>query len=122
MNLKTFENSQYYGEIEIGTPPQYFSVIFDTGSSNLWVQGKFCKSKGCQQHAGFDIKKSSSIKKHTKKGRTVVFEVSYGTGKINGEFSKDIVSVAGLKLHDQIFGLTDKESGFAFEDVINNNL
>jgi hypothetical protein len=98
-------------------PPQKFKVIFDTGSSNLWVQSKVCRTPGCLQHKGFDHSKSLTFRKHFVKGKIPVFSIRYGTGKITGEFVKDVVNVAGITVVDQIFGLTYKEEGFAFMNV-----
>ncbi len=115
--MKNFANSQYYATIEVGLPPQKFKVIFDTGSSNLWVQSKICKTPGCLQHQGFDHSKSLTFRKHFVSGKIPVFSIRYGTGKITGEFVKDVVSVAGITVVDQIFGLTYREEGFAFQNV-----
>merc|ERR1719375_130198 len=52
----------YFGEVTAGTPPQSFTVVYDTGSGNLLIPGSKCKDTACLKHKRFDQEKSSSFK------------------------------------------------------------
>ncbi|CAA7410423.1 unnamed protein product [Spirodela intermedia] len=108
--LKNYMNAQYYGEIGIGTPPQMFTVIFDTGSSNLWVPSSKCYfSVPCYFHSKYKSSLSSTYKKNGSPA-----EIHYGTGAISGFFSEDHVEIGDLIAKNQIFIEATKEPSLAF--------
>ncbi|GMN36364.1 hypothetical protein TIFTF001_005971 [Ficus carica] len=108
--LKNYLDAQYYGEIGIGTPPQKFTVIFDTGSSNMWVPSAKCYfSVACYFHARY---KSSQSKTYKKNGTDAA--IQYGTGAISGFFSKDDVKVGDLVVKNQEFIEATSEPGVTF--------
>lgn len=107
--LTNFMNAQYYGEITIGTPPQTFSVVLDTGSSNLWVPSTHCSSIACWLHRRFDSSKSQSFK-----ANGTEFAIQYGSGSLEGIISNDVLGVADLTIKDVDFGESVKEPGITF--------
>jgi saccharopepsin len=109
MTTADYSNLQYYAEIGLGTPPQSFKVVLDTGSSNLWVPGASCTSIACFLHAKYDATASSSYKQNG-----TAFGIQYGSGSVEGYISKDILEIGDLKIKNQLFGEATKEPGLAF--------
>ncbi|XP_010070735.1 PREDICTED: embryonic pepsinogen-like, partial [Pterocles gutturalis] len=109
--LKT-PDMEYYGSISIGTPPQNFTVVFDTGSSNLWVPSASCISLACQNHQMFNPSQSSTYKNM---GQNL--SIQYGTGDMEGIVGSDTVTVASLVDTNQLFGLSTTEPGEFFVNV-----
>ncbi|NXX77794.1 PEPA protein, partial [Urocolius indicus] len=107
--LENYLDDEYFGTISIGTPGQDFTVIFDTGSSNLWVPSIYCSSVSCSNHKRFNPNKSSTF---VSTNDTV--EITYGTGSMTGILGYDTVAVSGIDVTNQIFGLSETEPGDFF--------
>jgi saccharopepsin len=107
--VSNFMNAQYFSEITIGTPPQTFKVVLDTGSSNLWVPSKSCSSIACFLHSTYDSSSSSSYKKNGSD-----FEIHYGSGSLTGFISNDVFTIGDLKIKNQDFAEATSEPGLAF--------
>ncbi|KAG6478138.1 hypothetical protein ZIOFF_061570 [Zingiber officinale] len=110
VSLKNYMNAQYFGEIGIGSPSQNFTVIFDTGSSNLWVPSAKCYfSVACYFHPKYKSSQSSTYRKDGKSA-----SIHYGSGSISGFFSQDHVTVGDIVIMDQAFIEATKEPSTTF--------
>nr|XP_011766854.1 pepsin A-1-like [Macaca nemestrina] len=104
--LENYLDVEYFGTIGIGTPAQDFTVIFDTGSSNLWVPSVYCSSLACTNHNLFNPQDSS-----TYQSTSGTLSITYGTGSMTGILGYDTVQVGGISDTNQIFGLSETEPG-----------
>ncbi|BGP17234.1 hypothetical protein JCM10213_004828 [Rhodosporidiobolus nylandii] len=95
-----------YGTVDIGTPPQQFPLLFDTGSSDLWL---YAAGTGSPQPE-YDASRSST----SVTTPVVPWEIRYGRGSQTGHLNQDTVSLGGYTVNDTVFAAADSlNSAFA---------
>ncbi|GLB42265.1 putative aspartic peptidase A1 [Lyophyllum shimeji] len=110
VRLGSFMNAQYFADISLGTPPQSFKVILDTGSSSLWVPSAQCKAAPCQSHRKYNSATSS-----TSRANGTKFSIKYGSGLVQGFFTRDVLKIGDLTVRDQTFAEAMQATGRTFE-------
>jgi predicted aspartyl protease len=105
--INDYQDAQYVGEITIGTPPQAFQVVYDTGSSNLWVNNQ---KPGIwpwsSKHAAYDHTKSTTYMANGTK-----FAIQYGSGPVSGFYSSDTIHLGGHDIGGYTFSEVDNTKG-----------
>ncbi|KAJ7762479.1 aspartyl protease [Mycena metata] len=91
-------DSSYFGTVTIGTPPQSFNVILDTGSSDLWLADSACAN--CDPTT--PVYKPDSSSSFVQKSQTAT-QISYGSGAVAGFVSSESVSMGNFSLTNQGF-------------------
>ncbi|KAF8355315.1 hypothetical protein PRIPAC_96938 [Pristionchus pacificus] len=122
--VNDYDDAEYVGNITVGTPGQFFEVILDTGSANLWVPDATCSggvTNPCANKHKFDASKSTTYAKNGK-----AFTIEYGTGSAKGFLGQDTVRFGtddtALTVPKCTFGQATSIAAFFKRDVIDGIL
>lgn len=112
ITLHNSKNVQYIGTISIGSPPQEFNVIYDTGSSNTWVYSNLIPDGTCTwaHHNCYDPRLSHESVETSESA----FEIKYGSGDIVGSVIRDTIKLNGIELYNAPFGSVVQANGQVF--------
>lgn len=98
------EGFYYKTIIYLGTPPQKFEVLIDTGSSDVWVnalQNPFCDENYCETRGRFDHTRSSTYRSNSSD-----FYIEYATPTYEtGNWSTDTFGIGDIQIPNFSFGL-----------------
>jgi len=109
--INDYQDAQYYGMVQVGTPAQDLEVIYDTGSSNLWVSD--IKPGFFSKHHRYQSSKSST---YVANGTT--FNIRYGSGPVSGFYSKDTVTFGSVAVSGYTFAEVNNTKGLGMAYTI----
>eukprot|EP00930_Biecheleria_cincta_P019867 TRINITY_DN15067_c0_g1_i4.p1 TRINITY_DN15067_c0_g1~~TRINITY_DN15067_c0_g1_i4.p1 ORF type:complete len:479 (+),score=89.61 TRINITY_DN15067_c0_g1_i4:188-1624(+) len=86
----------FSGSLSVGSPPQVFRVVMDTGSGHLILPSSSCGSKACLLHRQYNVSASTTGTAINADGSQVdglsdQVTIGFGTGQVLGEFAQEKV-------------------------------
>ena len=118
--LTNLRDSQYVGPIGVGTrtdgnPESFINVVFDTGSTNLWVSSVHCKDYVCRDRHKYNNEKSETYR--SPPADTLPLDITFGTGELSGPQAVDYLSVGEYRVKNQTFAMIEHEIGSIFSQI-----
>ena len=114
-DLKTCDDNVFYAEASLGTPPQTFQLLIDTGSSDLWVAATNCEdvqggNGGCPTTNLYDFEASSTAKGF----EGVRVAIDYVDGELaRGPALSDTFTFGGVAVQNMEFVAADQADFWA---------
>ncbi|KFH15453.1 eukaryotic aspartyl protease superfamily protein [Toxoplasma gondii MAS] len=117
VSLQNHRNTQYFGKISVGNPPQSFNVVFDTGSHHFWIPSNECQASSCRAHSRFDDSRSSSFRHHSNNGWNECVTVTFGTGRVVYRKALEAIRIGDAAIPSQAVGLVVDQTDEPFVDL-----
>jgi len=114
---KRIHKTAYWGAMSLGTPPQQFKVIFDTGSGNLIVPSASCTVPGCQPHHKYANNASTTAEAIVNEKGEGSSEITFGTGQIEGDFFQDNLCIGDSLCITANFIAAERETTEPFQEI-----
>ncbi|KAJ0404232.1 hypothetical protein ATCC90586_008005 [Pythium insidiosum] len=111
--LENYDQMQFYGTIELGEPAQTFRVIFDTGSSDIWVPSASCRTcSGLHRYRAGASATHREITLVTSQPQTAEpFVLQYGSGAVKGHKMRETLRLGdAVELENVIMGSVVEQS------------
>jgi len=91
-------------------------VVYDTGSTNIWISSDLCKDGPCSMEGRHRYNHTVSSTFDSPQS-LVQLTVQFGTGKIRGPQAIDDFHIGPFTVYNQTFAMIETEQGSVFEDV-----
>jgi len=91
-------------------------VVFDTGSTNIWISSDLCTQGPCTRPGRVRYNHEESLTYHEPEN-LLQLQVEFGTGKLEGPQGVDHLSLGNFRVFNQTFALIQGETGSVWNDV-----
>ncbi|RCI02596.1 hypothetical protein CU098_006375 [Rhizopus stolonifer] len=96
----------YLIDIKLGTPPQPFTLLLDTGSSSTWVP-----VYGCGRFCGYPMNTFNPLNSSSFSSSNTLFNIRYGEGFSRGFYAQDTMTITGVSVPQTNFAISDYNDG-----------
>lgn len=112
----------FWGDLHVGAPPQSFRVLFDTGSSHLWLPSTRCRELACLNHKRYDASLSQQQGGYADSSPSARVRTSFASGELAGSPARDRICIYdggnGAEVCvDATLLAADNETEFPFVDI-----